>query len=154
MRSILTKKSIKRSSPLLRAAKNVRSGRLQRTLSFVTAASALPLGFEVYVEHYRGSFGDKWMWVPIAATPVLVGSAAAATFSKRAATTALPLASAIYAANGLIGIITHVRGVARKPGGFAEPTYNIVMGPPLLAPGSLTLVGGLGLLAAAMRRER
>jgi hypothetical protein len=143
-----------KTSRLQRAAKNVRDGRLQRTLSLVTAASALPLGFEVYVEHYRGSFGDKWMWVPIAATPLMVGSAAAATFSKRAASTALPVASAVFAANGLIGVVTHIRGVARKPGGFSEPTYNIVMGPPLLAPGSLTLVGGLGILAAAMRRER
>jgi hypothetical protein len=32
--------------------------------------------------------------------------------------------------------------------------YNIVMGPPLLAPGSLTLVGGMGLAAAALERER
>ena len=48
----------------------------------------------------------------------------------------------------------HARGVARKPGGFKEPTYNLVMGPPLLAPGSLVMVGGMGVLAALMRRER
>jgi hypothetical protein len=150
----MPKKASPKTRRLQRAAKNVRDGRLQRTLSLVTAASALPLGFEVYVEHYRGSFGDKWMWVPVAATPLMVGSAVAATLSKRAAATALPVASAVFAANGLIGVVTHIRGVARKPGGFSEPTYNIVMGPPLLAPGSLTLVGGLGILAAAMRRER
>jgi len=28
------------------------------------------------------------------------------------------------------------------------------MGPPLLAPGSLVMVGGIGLLAAALPRER
>ena len=50
-------------------------------------------------------------------------------------------------------MITHVRGVARKPGGFDEPLFNIVMGPPLLAPGSLALVGGMGLAAAALGRE-
>jgi hypothetical protein len=43
--------------------------------------------------------------------------------------------------------------VARKPGGFSEPTYNLVMGPPLLAPGSLILVGGLAILAAVVKRE-
>ena len=47
-----------------------------------------------------------------------------------------------------------MRGVARKPGGFDEPLFNIVMGPPLLAPGSLALVGGIGLAAAAFGRER
>ena len=48
----------------------------------------------------------------------------------------------------------HLRGIARKPGGFREPTYNLVMGPPALAPGALTMVGGLGLMAAVMRREK
>ena len=48
----------------------------------------------------------------------------------------------------------HARGVARKPGGFSEPMYNLVMGPPLLAPGSLVLVGGMAVMAALMRRER
>jgi hypothetical protein len=54
----------------------------------------------------------------------------------------------------MVGVVTHIRGVMRKPGGFREPIYNIVMGPPLLAPGSLVLVGAAGLLAAASRRER
>jgi hypothetical protein len=44
--------------------------------------------------------------------------------------------------------------VARKPGGFSEPTYNLVMGPPLLAPGSLMLVGAVAMLAAIVQRER
>jgi hypothetical protein len=134
--------------------RNVREGRLQRTLSAATAASALPLGVEIYFEHYRGSFGDKWMWTPILATPPLVAAGVAGVFSERAARTLLPALSAVYALDGLIGIVTHVRGVRRRPGGFAEPLYNIVMGPPLLAPGSLAMVGTAGLLAALMRRER
>jgi hypothetical protein len=47
-----------------------------------------------------------------------------------------------------------VRGVGRKPGGFSEPTYNLVMGPPLLAPGSLILVGAIAMLAGIVKRER
>ena len=74
--------------------------------------------------------------------------------SPGAARTVLPAASALYALNGAIGTITHLRGVQRKPGGFREPTYNLVMGPPLLAPGSLLLVGMIGLLAAIVERER
>jgi hypothetical protein len=74
--------------------------------------------------------------------------------SQRAAETALPAVSALYCLDGLIGVYTHVRGVRRRPGGFSEPLYNIVMGPPLLAPGSLALVGGMGLVAAVARRER
>ena len=132
---------------------NVRSGRMQRTLSGATAFSALPLGIEIYFEHFRGSFGDKWMWTPVALSPALTAAGVAGVWSERAARTWLPVLSAAYCLDGLIGVITHVRGVARKPGGFEEPLFNIVMGPPLLAPGSLALVGGLGLAAAAFGRE-
>jgi hypothetical protein len=139
---------------LTRFVRNARQGRLQRTLSMAAAASALPLAFEVYLEHYKGSFGDRWEWAPLACTPPLVVAGVAGAFSERAAKTALPAASGLYALNGLVGTVLHARGVQRKPGGFREPTYNLVMGPPLLAPGSFTLIGGLGLLAAIMRRER
>jgi hypothetical protein len=134
--------------------RNVRSGRMQRTLAAATALSAMPLGLEVYFEHFRGSFGDKWMWTPIALSPALSAAGVAGVRSERAAQTWLPAVSALYCVDGLIGVITHVRGVARKPGGFREPLFNVVMGPPLLAPGSLALVGAMGLAAAAFGRER
>lgn len=137
-----------------RALRNVREGRLQRTLAAATAASALPLAFEVYLEHYKGSFGDKWEWSPLVLTPPLVAAGVAGVWSERAARTALPAASVVYALNGALGTVLHARGVRRKPGGFREPVYNLVMGPPLLAPGSLVLVGALGVLAALMGRER
>ncbi len=66
----------------------------------------------------------------------------------------LPGAGVLYALNGAIGTYTHLRGVQRKPGGFSEPTYNLVMGPPLLAPGSLILVGAIAMLAGIVKRER
>jgi hypothetical protein len=133
---------------------NVRSGRIQRTLAAATAASALPLGIEIYFEHFRGSFGDKWMWTPIVLSPALTAAGLAGMRSEKAAKTWLPAIGALYCADGLIGVITHVRGVARKPGGFREPLFNVVMGPPLLAPGSLALVGGMGVAAAVFGRER
>jgi hypothetical protein len=133
---------------------NFRQGRMQKTLAAATAFSALPLGIEIYFEHFRGSFGDKWMWTPVALSPALTAAGVAATRSERAAKTWLPAISALYCLDGLIGVVTHVRGVARKPGGFKEPLFNVVMGPPLLAPGSLALVGGMGIAAAVLRRER
>jgi hypothetical protein len=132
----------------------VRAGRAQRTLAAATAFSALPLGAEIYFEHFRGSFGDKWMWTPVLLSPALTAAGVAGVRSERAARTWLPVLGALYCADGLVGVITHVRGVARKPGGFREPLFNIVMGPPLLAPGSLALVGAMGLAAAALDRER
>jgi hypothetical protein len=134
--------------------KNLLSGRFQKALSALTALSAVGLGFEIYLEHYKGSFGDKWMWTPIALTPPLTAAGIAGVVSEKHAKTTLPAVSALYALDGAIGVYTHVRGVYRKPGGFHEATYNLVMGPPLLAPGSLALVGGMGLVAALARRER
>ncbi len=134
--------------------RNVSNGRMQRTLAAATAASALPLGVETYFEHFRGSFGDKWMWTPVVLSPALTAAGVAGVYSPRVARTWLPALSALYCLDGVVGVITHVRGVARKPGGFREPLFNIVMGPPLLAPGSLALVGGMGLAAAALGRER
>ena len=133
---------------------NLRRGRAQRTLAALTAFSALPLGVEIYLEHFRGSFGDKWMWTPVVLSPVLTVSGVAAVGSRRAAKTVLPAVSALYCLDGLIGVYTHLQGVRKRPGGFSEPLYNLVMGPPLLAPGSLALVGGLGLAAALADREQ
>lgn len=133
---------------------NVRRGRLQRTLAATVAASGLPLGLEMYLEHYKGSFGDVWMWSPIVTSPLVSACGVAGLRSSPAARRLLPAAGALYAINGLIGTYTHIRGVMRKPGGLHEPTYNLVMGPPLLAPGSLILVGALALLAAVVEPER
>ena len=57
-------------------------------------------------------------------------------------------------ANGLQGTYLHARGIAQKPGGWRNARYNMEMGPPLLAPLLVTLVGGMGLLAAVLRREK
>jgi hypothetical protein len=137
-----------------RFLRNVREGRIQKLLAATTAASVPPLAFEIYVEHYKGSFGDKWMWTPIVLTPPLTAAGIAGVYSEKAARTVLPVLSALYALDGAIGVVTHLRGVQKRPGGFGEPTYNLVMGPPLLAPGSLCLVGALGMLAAIVKREK
>jgi hypothetical protein len=137
-----------------RLLRDVKAGRMQRMLAAATALSAPPLAFEIYLEHYKGSFGDKWMWTPIALTPPLTAAGVAGFVSERAARRALPLVGALYFLDGLVGIVTHVQGVRKRPGGFGEPTYNMVMGPPLLAPGSLCMVGGMAILAALVKREK
>ena len=134
--------------------RDFRRGRAQRLLSALTALAALPLGAEIFVNHYGGSFGNKWMWTPVVLSPVLAAAGAAGFASERAATTVLPAVSAVFVLDGAAGVYFHLRGAARKPGGLKEATYNLVMGPPALAPGSLTMIGGIGLAAALSRRER
>jgi NAD(P)-dependent dehydrogenase (short-subunit alcohol dehydrogenase family) len=133
---------------------NISHGRFERSLSGLTALSALVTGAEVYLEHYKASFGNKWMWSPIALTPPLVTAGIGGVFSKRWAKTVLPVTAAAYAANGLLGEYFHARGVARKPGGRRLYSYNLPMGPPISAPGLMAMVGGMGLLAALLRREK
>ncbi len=138
-----------------RLFENVETGHFERSLSGVTAAAAVITSAEIYLEHYRASFGNKLMWSPILVTPPVALAGVMGIFSRRWAKTWLPLASAVYTGNGLLGLFLHLRGVGRRPGGFSEPTvtYNLAMGPPVIAPGLMTIVGALGLLAAVLRRE-
>lgn len=137
-----------------RMVRNVRTGRFERSLAALTAAGAVVTAAEIYFEHDKASFGDKWMWVPVALGPVGAAAGVAGVLSHRAAKTLLPLASTTIVANGLQGVYLHARGIRQKPGGWGNFRYNMEMGPPLLAPLLVTLVGGMGLLAAILRREK
>jgi hypothetical protein len=137
---------------LRRWIRNLSRGRFQREMCVAAAASAVVTSAEIYVEHYRASFGDPWMWAPIAATPPMVAAGLAGVRSERAARVALPAAGVLYLVNGLAGVYLHVRGVSRRPGGWALPEYNVVMGPPLMAPGLMVMVGAMGVLAGILRR--
>jgi hypothetical protein len=132
---------------------NVEHGRFERALSGLTAAAALVTGAEIFLEHDRASFGNRMMWWPVVLSPIAMAAGVAGVGSKRMAKTFLPLASAAVVANGLQGTWLHLRGIAQKPGGFRMLRYNLEMGPPLFAPGLVTVVGGMGLLAAILRRE-
>ena len=61
---------LKRRPPHLidRVAGDIRNGRFERSLSGLTAFAALVTTAEVYLEHYRASFGNKMMWAPIVVT--------------------------------------------------------------------------------------
>src|SRR6202012_2583234 len=137
-----------------RLVRNVRAGRFERSLAALTAAGALVTAAEIFFEHDSASFGNKMMWLPVALGPVGAAAGGAGSGSRRAAKTALPVASAAIVANGLQGTYLHARGIAQKPGGWANARYNMEMGPPLLAPLLVTMVGGMGLLAAVLRREK
>ncbi|MGI8761131.1 MAG: hypothetical protein ACR2LF_07525 [Jatrophihabitantaceae bacterium] len=137
-----------------RMVRNIETGRFERSLSALTAVGSLVTSAEIYFEHDSASFGNKMMWIPVALGPVGAAAGVAGFFSRRMAKTALPLASAVIVANGLQGTYLHARGIAQKPGGWHNARYNMEMGPPLLAPLLVTLVGGMGLLASVLRREK
>ncbi len=136
-----------------RALGNLRGGRAQQMVCAATAASSLPLAFEVYVNHYGGSFANKWMWAPVGLLPALGTAGLLGVRSPATARLLVPALGAATVATGLAGTWFHGRGVLRKPGGRSQLAYNLVQGPPVLAPGSLTMVGGIGMLAAVLGRE-
>jgi hypothetical protein len=134
------------------AVHDVRTGRFERAMSALTAAGAAVTAGEIYLSHDGASFGNKMMWWPVVVVPAAIPAGIASVFSRRAAHTVLPLASAAIVANGLQGTYLHWRGIAQRPGGFTR--YNMEAGPPVFAPLLASLVGGMGLLASVLRRER
>jgi hypothetical protein len=132
---------------------HIREGRFQRSLSLITAFSALLGGLEVTYEHYIGSYSQRIMYTPVILSPMLVIAAVWGAISRRAARSVLPLVSLITVIDGIVGFIFHIRGIHRKPGGWRIPIFNIVMGPPLLAPILFGTSGFLGLIASFLRRE-
>ena len=95
--------------------RNFRRGRVQRSLAARDGARArCRSALEIYFEHFRGSFGDKWMWTPVALSPAAGrrGCRRRRVPSGRRAPS-LPAVSALYCLDGLIGVYTHVQGVAQ-----------------------------------------
>jgi hypothetical protein len=137
-----------------RMVANIETGHFERSLSALMAAGALLTAAEIFFEHDSASFGNKMMWIPVALGPVGAAAGIAGVCSRQMAKTALPVASAAIVANGLQGFFLHARGISQKPGGWSNIRYNMEMGPPLFAPLLVTMVGGMGLLAAILRREK
>jgi hypothetical protein len=137
----------------LALTRRIREGRVQRQLAFVAGMSAVLSGWEVTLEHYRGSYGQKVMYTPVLLSPLLLAAGLWASRSRWAARYVLPLVSTAVLADGVVGFGYHVRGISRKPGGWRLPVMNLVTGPPLFAPLLFGVGGYLGLVASFMRRD-
>lgn len=132
---------------------DIRTGRFERTLSGVAAAGALITTAEIWTSHDSASFGNRMMWVPIAVMPLVTVAGIGGVISRTWAKSVLPAASALVVANGLQGTFLHARGISQRPGGWKNARYNLEQGPPLFAPLLATVVGGMGLLSALLKRE-
>ncbi len=135
------------------ADEHIREGRFQRSLALLAGFSSLMTGVEVGYEHYRGSYSRRVMYTPVAFSVLLFAGGVAGFFSKRAARQILRPLAALTLADGVTGFYFHVRGIARKPGGWRFPMTNMVMGPPVFAPLLFGLSAYLGLIASYLRRE-
>ncbi len=132
---------------------HIREGRFQRCMSLMAGASSIIAGLEVSYEHYRGSFGQKVMWTPLVLSGAMSGAGVWGFFKPWVARTVLRWVSTATLADCLAGFYYHVRGIARKPGGWRLPMANIVMGPPIFAPLLFGVSAYLGLIASFLRSE-
>ena len=135
------------------ALEHLREGCFQRSLCLIVSATSIASGLEVGYEHYKGSYSNPVMYTPVILSGALASAGLLGVFSRRAARTILRWVSSVTLVDGIIGFFFHVRGVARKPGGWSLPVTNIVMGPPIFAPLLFGTSAYLGLMASYLRRE-
>jgi len=133
--------------------RDARQARLQRTLALVAGLTSGASGLEVAYMHYRGSYSRRIMWTPIVMSQVLLAAGVAGAMKPRLARTLLPAVSAVTLADCATGFVFHLRGIARKPGGWRLLVPNVPMGPPPLAPLLFGVSAYLGILASRMTPE-
>ena len=135
---------------LLRDARNAR---LQRSLALIAGLSGGLSGLEVGYMHYRASYGHKFMWTPVLMSQVLLAAGVWSARHPRHARRLLPVVSALTLADCVTGFYFHLRGVARRPGGWRLPIPNVPMGPPPFAPLLFGMSAYMGIVAARMQPE-
>jgi hypothetical protein len=111
-----------------------------RALSALTAFGLMGTVGEAGLLHFRGSFQNPFMYLPVSLPPVaaaLMGKAAVEPERPRSR----PLTRAwllLTSVMGVAGVGFHAFGVSRAMGGWRNWTQNVVDGPPLPAPPSFS----------------
>lgn len=119
-----------------------------RLYLLLVAVAFLVVGGQVFLFHWRAAFRAKSMYGPVVMAPIIAAAGVAAAIAR---TDVIGwTATAVFAVgfvDGLIGLVLHLRGVARRVGGFT--LRNVMAGPPFLLPlafGALALTGGLAVV--------
>ncbi|HTH62260.1 MAG TPA: hypothetical protein VL689_19170 [Paraburkholderia sp.] len=104
------------------------------------------------MEHYRGSFENPAMYVPLVVATGSLGTSLWAGADRTAASHRLRHAVQIAAAaTGTAGTGFHLYNVTKRPGGLSW--HNFFYGAPAGAPFALLLAGALGAIAERLRDE-
>lgn len=125
-----------------------------RALAALTAVGLAGTVGEAWLMHFRGSFQNPFMLLPVSLPPVaaaLMAKAALERPGRRHSATSGWLR--LTAALGVAGVGFHAFGVSRAMGGWYNWSQNLIAGPPLPAPPSFTALAIAG-LAALRLRER
>ena len=121
-----------------------------RQLNGAAALLALAALTDSGIEHYRGSFHNKTMYVPLgAAAMTLLASLRDAIAPAVADRRQRNVVDTMAVATGIIGTGFHLYNIAKRPSGFSW--LNFFYAAPLGAPASLSLAGLLRRTAALIR---
>ncbi len=134
-------------------ATNVAYGRFQQGMALVAAFSGVLAGGEACLEHLRGSFNQRFMWVPVWVTFPMVIVGVLSAGNTAVAHRALPVVSVATFLVGALGFLLHLRGIKEMPGGTSTLRFAITLGPPAFAPLLFSSTGLLGFIASLLQRR-
>lgn len=106
---------------------------------------------EVSLLHFRGSFQNPAMYLPVTIPPVAAAALAGCLTTQRRWIVAL--ARSILRLTSILGIVGagfHAYGVSRNMGGWRNWSQNVLNGPPIPAPPSFTGLALAGLAALSL----
>jgi len=126
--------------------------RLPRHTAGLIAFSLMGTIAEAGLLHFRGSFQDPAMYLPVTIPPLAAMSIGAAALSPRATAVAEPLLKAT-AVLGIAGPIFHAYGIHRNMGGWKNWSQMILQGPPLPAPPAFLGIAAAGLGIIPLLKE-
>jgi hypothetical protein len=123
-----------------------------RLYMLLVALAFLVVGLQALLFHWRAGFRRLTMYGPVLLAPVLVLAGVLGALQRDGFLGWAALAVfALGIVDGLVGVFEHLRGIARRIGGFS--LRNLMSGPPPLLPlafMALALTGALALVWEAL----
>jgi hypothetical protein len=133
--------------------KGDRNHRAAQALGAGAAILCVSVALDSAIEHYRGQFKDRAMFVGPTMALLGLGAAAYIAFRPERANDRLPkIALVVVGATGLIGLGFHTYNILKRPGEL--DALNLFYGAPMGAPAALTLAGLYGVIAGEMLSGR
>jgi hypothetical protein len=130
-----------------------RNLRAAEALGAGAAILCVSVALDSAIEHYRGQFKDRAMFVGPTMALLGIGAAAYIAFRPERANDTLPrIALVTVGATGLIGLGFHTYNILKRPGEL--DALNLFYGAPMGAPAALTLAGLYGIIAGEMLSGR
>ena len=128
-----------------------------KSVALMAAGGLLGTATEAGLLHFRGSFQNPAMYLPVTAPPLAAALLAASALTSprhRRLRWASRLALRFTAFMGFAGAGFHALGIARNNGGWRNWRQNLQAGPPLPAPPSFTGLALAGLAAHSLLDEQ